>query len=59
MDGLLSIAWKVFLFCMIVTCWRQITQIGIAVLKLAADLIWQVFDNIHDGIEGLIHRRGS
>lgn len=60
MNGMLDIAWKVFLFVMVVTCWKQITQIGISVLRMLADLIWQLFDNVHDGIEAFMqNRKGS
>lgn len=39
MDGILGIALKVFLFCMILTSWRELVRIGVEFIRGISALV--------------------
>lgn len=46
MDGLLDLAWKIFLFIMLITSWRELIKLGVAVITKVANGLTQILQNI-------------
>lgn len=50
MDGLLDVAWKVFLFIMLVTSWRELVKIGVKMIAWTAGFLTGLLDCIGKNI---------
>ena len=46
MEGLLRLALQIFLFIMLVTSWRELLRVGVAVIKMVSEHVTKWLTNI-------------
>ena len=46
MDGLLDLAWKIFLFIMLITSWRELVKLGVSIITRIATGLTRMLQNI-------------
>lgn len=46
MDGLLDLAWKIFLFIMLITSWRELIKLGVVFIEKIATGLTRILQNI-------------
>lgn len=54
---IMRIAFQIFMFIMICTCWRKIIMIGVYLVQTIAQLVMQLIDAIEEKIERMAYGR--
>lgn len=54
---IMRIAFQIFSFIMICTCWKKIVMVGIYLVQMIAQLVMQLIDAIEEKIERLAYGR--